>query len=168
MDVYRPTVTWNLSRKGASYRNADALVFSVPKSGRTWFRVMLSKYLSLHFDEQIDIGGCGGARMPNILYGHEIWSHRMTDSLREYTEEDIELRHPRWVAPTIVYLASAEAHDISGRVIQAGGGMVAVCEGWRRGAEIEQEEDPVALGPKLREMIAKVRKNSGMDGLELD
>ncbi|MBT5109882.1 MAG: SDR family NAD(P)-dependent oxidoreductase [Rhodospirillaceae bacterium] len=93
---------------------------------------------------------------------------RMTDYLREYTEEEIEARDPRWVSPTVVYLASEEAGDITGRVIQAGAGMVAVCEGWRRGAEVEAMDDPVALGPKIREMVAKVRKNVGMDGFELD
>lgn len=93
---------------------------------------------------------------------------RMTDNLREYTEEDIERRDPRWVSPTIVYLSSAEAKDITGRVIQAGNGRVAVCEGWRRGAEIDQIEDAEAIGPLIREMISNVRKNSGMDGLELD
>ena len=93
---------------------------------------------------------------------------RMTDNLREYTEEDIERRDPRWVSPTIVYLSSAEANDITGRVIQAGNGRVAVCEGWRRGAEIDQIEDAEAIGPLIREMISNVRKNSGMDGLELD
>ena len=92
----------------------------------------------------------------------------MTDSLREYTEEDIAVRHPRWVAPTVVYLASSEAHDISGRIIQAGAGMVAVCEGWRRGAEVDQVADPSELGPMIREMCEKARKNSGMDGMELD
>ena len=93
---------------------------------------------------------------------------RMTDTLREYTEEDIERRDPRWVSPTIVYLSSAEANDITGRVIQAGNGRVAVCEGWRRGAEIDQIEEAEAIGPLIREMISNVRKNSGMDGLELD
>ncbi|NKC14671.1 MAG: SDR family oxidoreductase [Gammaproteobacteria bacterium] len=93
---------------------------------------------------------------------------RMTDNLREYTEEEIAVRAPRWVAPTVVYLASDEAQDITGRVIQAGAGMVAVCEGWRRGAQIEAMDDPVALGPKLREMVGQVRRNSGMDGFELD
>ncbi len=84
MKVYTSSVTWNLTRKGPRYRRANALVFSVPKSGRTWFRVMLSKYLSLHFGQQLDIGGYDEAStaMPNILYSHEIWSHRMTDSLR--------------------------------------------------------------------------------------
>ena len=93
---------------------------------------------------------------------------RMTEGLREYSPEDIEVRDPRWVSPTVVYLASAEASDITGRVIQAGNGRVAVCEGWRRGAEVDQIEDPEQLGPQIRSMIAQSRGNSGMDGLELD
>ena len=46
--------------------------------------------------------------------------------------------------------------------------MVAVCEGWRRGAEVDQVADPSELGPLIREMCEKARKNSGMDGMELD
>ena len=61
---------------------------------------------------------------------------RMTEGLRELSEEEIADRHPKWVAPAVVYLCSEEAEDLTGRIIQAGGGMVAVCEGWRRGAEV--------------------------------
>ncbi len=93
---------------------------------------------------------------------------RMTENLREYTEEEIAARDPKWVAAVVTWLASQEAQDITGRVIQAGNGRVAVCEGWRRGAEVSQMDDPAALGPHIREMCAKVRKNSGMDGEELD
>ena len=80
--------------------------------------------------------------------------------------EELAGRGPKWASPTVVYLASEEAQDITGRVIQAGAGMVAVCEGWRRGAETDTAEDPSVLGPKIREMVAQSRKNSGMDGLE--
>jgi len=93
---------------------------------------------------------------------------RMTEGLRELTDEQRAARDPRWVSPTVVYLASEEAQDITGRVIQAGFGRIAVCEGWRRGAEVAQVADPATAGTHVREMIAKVRKNSGMDGLELD
>ena len=72
------------------------------------------------------------------------------------------------LTPQQVHLASEEAGDITGRVIQAGAGMVAVCEGWRRGAEVPAMADPVELGPHIRDMVSKVRKNSGMDGHELD
>ncbi len=93
---------------------------------------------------------------------------RMTDNLREYSDADKVRMDPSWVSPAVVWLASEEAGDVTGRVIQAGSGRVAVCEGWRRGAEVPQEMDPVRLGPQIREMADKVRKNSGMDGLELD
>jgi NAD(P)-dependent dehydrogenase (short-subunit alcohol dehydrogenase family) len=93
---------------------------------------------------------------------------RMTEGLRVLTPEERALRDPKWVSPTVVYLASEQGHDITGRVIQAGFGRIAVCEGWRRGAEVTQAEDPAAAGRLLREMLPKVRKNSGMDGLELD
>ncbi|MEM8976719.1 MAG: SDR family NAD(P)-dependent oxidoreductase [Pseudomonadota bacterium] len=93
---------------------------------------------------------------------------RMTENLREYTQEEIDNRHPKWVAAAVTYLASEKSQDITGRVIQAGNGIVAVCEGWRRGAEVAQSEDPNAIGPHIHEMAGKVRKNSGMDGFELD
>ena len=93
---------------------------------------------------------------------------RMTENLREYTQEEIDNRHPKWVAAAVTYLASEKSQDVTGRVIQAGNGIVAVCEGWRRGAEVAQSEDPNAIGPHIQEMAGKVRKNSGMDGLELD
>ncbi len=93
---------------------------------------------------------------------------RMTEGLRELSEEEIADRHPKWVAQAVVYICSEKAEDLTGRIIQAGGGMVAVCEGWRRGAEMEQMADPSELGVHLREMCQKVRKNSDMDGMELD
>jgi len=93
---------------------------------------------------------------------------RMTEGLRELTPEQRAQRDPKWVSPTVVYLASEEAQDITGRVIQAGVGRIAVCEGWRRGAEVPQVDDPATAGALVRDMIKKVRKNSGMDGLELD
>jgi NAD(P)-dependent dehydrogenase (short-subunit alcohol dehydrogenase family) len=93
---------------------------------------------------------------------------RMTEGLRELSADERAARDPKWVSPTVVYLASEAAQDITGRVIQAGFGRIAVCEGWRRGAEVGQVEDPASAGALLRDMIARVRKNSGMDGLELD
>ena len=93
---------------------------------------------------------------------------RMTEGLRAVNDEQRAMRDPKWVSPVVTYLASELAQDITGRVIQAGVGRIAVCEGWRRGAEVPQVTDPVEAGKLLREMLPKVRRNSGMDGLELD
>ena len=93
---------------------------------------------------------------------------RMTEGLRVLTDEQRAQRDPKWVSPVLVYLASEAAQDITGRVIQAGVGRIAVCEGWRRGAEVPQVADAAEAGRLLRQMLPKVRRNSGMDGLELD
>jgi len=144
----------NTSSTSGLYGNIGQTNYGAAKAGIAAFTIIAARELAR-------IGVTVNAISPTAYT-------RMTDNLREYTEEDIERRDPRWVSPTIVYLSSAEAHDITGRVIQAGNGRVAVCEGWRRGAEIDQIEDAEAIGPMIRDMISNVRKNSGMDGLELD
>jgi len=71
-------VSWNLSPKKISqYRQADVLVLSVGKSGRTWLRVLLNKYLSLHFNVPFGIGDLHAdkAAIPSIKFDHEMWSH---------------------------------------------------------------------------------------------
>jgi len=93
---------------------------------------------------------------------------RMTEGLRVLTDEQRAQRDPKWVAPVVVYLASEQSQDVTGRVIQAGFGRIAVCEGWRRGAELPQVAEPAEAGRRIREMLPKARRNSGMDGLELD
>ena len=144
----------NTSSTSGIYGNVGQTNYGAAKAGIAAFTIIAARELGR-------LGVTVNAISPSAYT-------RMTDYLREYTEEEIKERDPRWVSPTVVYLASEEAGDISGRVIQAGAGMVAVCEGWRRGAEIGAMEDPVALGPHIREMASKVRKNSGMDGFELD
>jgi NAD(P)-dependent dehydrogenase (short-subunit alcohol dehydrogenase family) len=87
---------------------------------------------------------------------------RLTENLREYTNEERLRREPRWIAPVVVWLASAESGAINGRVIEAGNGIFAVAEGWHRGPTIEQTDDPVALGPVLTQMVTRARKNAGI------
>ena len=144
----------NTSSTSGIYGNVGQSNYGAAKAGIAAFTIIAARELSR-------IGVTVNAISPSAYT-------RMTDNLREYTEEEIVVRDPSWVSATVVYLASTEAQDITGRVIEAGAGQVAVCEGWRRGAEIGQMDDPVAIGPKIREMIGKVRKNSGMDGMELD
>lgn len=144
----------NTSSTSGIYGNVGQSNYGAAKAGIAAFTIIAARELSR-------LGVTVNAISPSAYT-------RMTDNLREYTEDEIEMRLPRWVSPTVVWLASGEAQDVTGRVIQAGAGMVAVCEGWRRGAEVDAMDDPVALGPKIREMVAQSRKNSGMDGLELD
>jgi len=91
---------------------------------------------------------------------------RMTEGLgpAPETDEEREMRSPRWIAPIVTWLASAESKDVTGRVFEASGNVLAIAEGWVRGPRHAPLEDPSALGPVVRELLAKARINSGMDG----
>jgi NAD(P)-dependent dehydrogenase (short-subunit alcohol dehydrogenase family) len=93
---------------------------------------------------------------------------RMTEDLRNYTEEDKETRSPKWIAPVRTWLVSEESREITGRVFQAGNGQFAVAEGWHKGPEAKPILDPRQAGKILMELAKKARKNAGMNGLDLD
>ena len=91
---------------------------------------------------------------------------RMTEGLGPAPEsdEDREKRSPRWIAPIVTWLASDEAAEVTGRIFEASGDVLAVSEGWVRGPKHAPVDDPAVLGPIVAELLAKARKNSGMDG----
>ena len=91
---------------------------------------------------------------------------RMTEGLGPAPENDAarEARSPRWIAPIITWLASAESKDVTGRVFEASGQFLAIAEGWSRGPSTKAVEDPTQIGSAVQDLLAKARKNSGMDG----
>ena len=90
---------------------------------------------------------------------------RMTEGLGPAPEsdEDREKRSPRCIAPIVTWLASDEAAEVTGRIFEASGDVLAVSEGWVRGPKHAPVDDPTVLGPIVAELLAKARKNSGMD-----
>jgi NAD(P)-dependent dehydrogenase (short-subunit alcohol dehydrogenase family) len=91
---------------------------------------------------------------------------RMTEGLgpAPETDEEREMRSPRWIAPIVTWLASAESKDVSGRVFEASGQVLAIAEGWVRGPKTGPIDDATLIGPAVAELLAAARKNSGMDG----
>jgi hypothetical protein len=55
-------------------RTADVIVLSVGKSGRTWLRVLLNKYLSLHYGVPFSIDDLHAVNpaIPSISYQHRL------------------------------------------------------------------------------------------------
>ena len=70
-------IRWNLTRREKIFEQSHILVFSVAKSGRTWLRVLLNKYLSLAYDVPFDINDLSESnkRIPSIHFTHELWEH---------------------------------------------------------------------------------------------
>ena len=92
---------------------------------------------------------------------------RMTENLgpAPETEEEREMRSPKWIAPIATWLASEESAGVTGRVFEASGQFLAVAEGWVRGPTVDPVEDPEALGPIVEILLAGARRNSGMNGV---
>jgi NAD(P)-dependent dehydrogenase (short-subunit alcohol dehydrogenase family) len=93
---------------------------------------------------------------------------RMTEGLGNApeTDEERELRSPRWIAPIVTWLASSESKGITGRVFEASGQVLAIAEGWHRGPRAEAVEDPTKLGPVVQDLLAQARRPAGMNGEE--
>ena len=68
---------------------------------------------------------------------------------------------PRWVAPIAVWLASEQSQDVTGRVFEASGGMLAVAEGWHRGPTAKPVMDPKALGPIVTDLSRRRARTRG-------
>ena len=93
---------------------------------------------------------------------------RLTENLRILTDEQRKMRSPAWVEPIATWLASEQSSQVTGRVFEAGGGILAIAEGWHRGPTVEQIDDPTVLGPVVAELMAHARLNAGMNGQDLD
>ncbi|MFN3387583.1 MAG: SDR family NAD(P)-dependent oxidoreductase [Allosphingosinicella sp.] len=88
---------------------------------------------------------------------------RMTEGLRDYTEEQLEKRNPEWIAALVTWLASAESRGISGRVFESWGYGYAVMESWQHGPQAEASRDPGELGDRIRQIVHFARANAGID-----
>ncbi|MCU1451872.1 MAG: dehydrogenase, short-chain alcohol dehydrogenase like [Acidimicrobiales bacterium] len=63
---------------------------------------------------------------------------------------------PENVSPLVVWLGSADAAGVTGRVFEVEGGKVSVADGWRHGTVIDNGArwDPADVGPAIRELLA--------------
>jgi len=93
---------------------------------------------------------------------------RMTEGLRERSAEEIASRQPSWIAPAVVWLASAESQDVTARIFELGGGHLAAMEGWRRGPSSAPIDDVMKIGPVMRDLAQRARRNVDMKGHDLD
>ncbi|MFI0793885.1 SDR family oxidoreductase [Micromonospora rubida] len=61
------------------------------------------------------------------------------------------------VSPLVVWLASADAGDVTGRVFEVAGGEVSVADGWQHGEPVNagRRWQPEELGPVVRDLIAR-------------
>ena len=145
----------NTSSVSGIYGNIGQTNYGAAKMGIAAFTIIASRELRRY-------GVTVNAIAPGALT-------RLTEDLGgPITEERRESGDPKWVAPIAVWLASEQSGEVSGRMFEASGGVLAIAEGWHRGPSAEPVQDPNLLGPIVAAMMAKARKNAGMNGQDLD
>ncbi|NUP02883.1 MAG: SDR family oxidoreductase [Nonomuraea sp.] len=70
------------------------------------------------------------------------------------------------IAPLVVWLASAEARAITGRVFNVRGGVISVAEGWHAGPGVDKggRWDPAELGAVVPALVDKAAPNALTNG----
>jgi hypothetical protein len=68
-------ISWNFIGNTKKFRDDDVFALSIGKSGRTWLRVLLNKYISLEYGLPFELGDMSklNKAIPSICYSHEMW-----------------------------------------------------------------------------------------------
>ncbi|MFJ8795432.1 SDR family oxidoreductase [Streptomyces sp. NPDC102462] len=71
-------------------------------------------------------------------------------------DSGFDAMHPGNVSPLVVWLASADSGDVTGRVFEAEGGTIGVADGWRHGPRAVRERRwrPAEVGAAVRDLLA--------------
>jgi NAD(P)-dependent dehydrogenase (short-subunit alcohol dehydrogenase family) len=79
------------------------------------------------------------------------------DTMAEVGEGAFDAMAPENVSPLVVWLGSADARDVSGRVFEVEAGKISVADGWQHGPEIDKGArwDPADVGPAVRDLLTK-------------
>ncbi|SDK91626.1 SDR family oxidoreductase [Nonomuraea jiangxiensis] len=91
---------------------------------------------------------------------------RMTEGLIRPAGTGSTSADPDDIAPLVVWLASAEARGITGRVFNVRAGTISVAEGWHAGPAVDKGSrwDPAELGAVIPALVDKAAPNALTNG----
>ncbi|KQT35311.1 short-chain dehydrogenase [Sphingomonas sp. Leaf412] len=139
----------NTTSHSAIFGNIGQVNYAAAKGGIAAFTIVAARELQR-------IGVTVNAIAPRA-------NTRMTEGLKEWTDEERVKRSPDWVAALVTWLASAESAHVSGRVFEAWGYGFGVAEGWQHGPVTAASQDPTDIGPRIDHILRHARGNAGMD-----
>lgn len=150
----------NTSSPSGLYGNVGQSNYGAAKAAIAALTVILS-------DELARLGITVNAIAPSALT-------QMTQGLDSYVAAMAEIKErtgfdagsPANIAPIVVWLASAEASAVSGRVFNVKAGAISVAEGWVAGPGVSHDArwDPAELGEVIPSLLAEARPNSDGSG----
>ncbi|MGI8889949.1 MAG: sulfotransferase domain-containing protein, partial [Chthoniobacterales bacterium] len=69
-------VRWNLSSRAPQLSGGDALIVSIPKSGRTWVRTFLCAYFCEKVGQPFSLQPEEFEGVPRVIYTHDLFEQR--------------------------------------------------------------------------------------------
>ncbi|SEP92976.1 SDR family NAD(P)-dependent oxidoreductase [Thalassovita taeanensis] len=139
----------NTSSHSGLYCNIGQANYAAAKAGIASFSIVTARELQRY-------GVTVNALCPRA-------TTRMTEGLREWSEEALNNRKPDWTAALATYLASPDAKDISGRVFETWGYGFTIAESWQHGDTAPASLDPNEIGEGLKVAIGNSKKNAGLN-----
>jgi NAD(P)-dependent dehydrogenase (short-subunit alcohol dehydrogenase family) len=138
----------NTTSVSGIYGNAGQTNYGAAKAGIASFTLIAAEELSRY-------GVTSNAIAPGALT-------RLTSDLG-MADEMVERYSPRWVAPIVTWLASAQTSDVTGQVFESSGMVLGVAEGWHRGPHTSTPPaEPGEIDAIIRPMIADARPRTKM------
>ncbi len=145
----------NTSSVSGIYGNIGQTNYGAAKAGIASFTIIAARELGRY-------GITVNAIAPGALT-------RMTENLGPPPSEERKVSgNPKWVAPIGVWLASEDSAGVTGKMFEASGNVLGIAEGWHRGPTAKPTQDPREIGAIARDLVARARKNAGMNGQDLD
>ncbi len=68
-----------------------------------------------------------------------------------------DVNDPANISPLVVWLGSAESHDVTGRIFEIEGGLLSIADGWQHGPEVDKNArwEPSEIGNAVRKLLAQ-------------
>jgi len=139
----------NTSSASGLFGNIGQANYGAAKAGIASFTVIVARELAR-------IGVTVNAIAPRA-------QTRMTENLREVSDELLMRRDPEWIAALVTWLSSPAAKDVTGRVFEAWGYGYSVAQGWQHGPITEAQRDPAEVEAGIRYILAAAPRNAGIE-----
>jgi NAD(P)-dependent dehydrogenase (short-subunit alcohol dehydrogenase family) len=144
----------NTTSGAGLYGNVGQTNYAAAKAGIVGFTLAASLELSRYGVTVNAVAPGGRTRMTEGVFA----------GVMATAESGFDSFDPGNVAPLVVWLASPDAAGVTGQVIEAWGGRIAVVEGWRPGpsVEVQRRWEPIELGPVMRDLLSQVSPRASM------
>src|SRR5437867_9562102 len=107
---WRPSLRWtrrNFSSRASELSGGDAIIVSVPKSGRTWLRAFVCAYFCKRFGLEFTLRPerYRDPRVPRLIFSHDLFEHRTKGGLWDRLRGKYLLPRTELSRATIILLA---------------------------------------------------------------